>query len=152
MFGGKHGVAEALWREGFERLDAALAAAEAEAPPDAPLERLAAMGRAYRANALANRSYYSVMFERPIPGFVPSSEAYQASLHPLQRLTRAVAEAVDAGVFRPEPPAHIAGVLWAAAHGAVSLELAGYEGSVDAESRHRDLLAGAAAWFVPARS
>jgi AcrR family transcriptional regulator len=144
MFGGKTGIAESLWREGFDRLRAAL-----EQPTGAnPLERLAAMGRAYRDNALANRSYYAVMFQRPIPGFEPSPDAYAASLKPLQALTNVVAECIDAGVFRAADPAHIAGVLWAATHGAVSLELAGYEGAVDAEHRFADLCAAAAAWFM----
>ena len=39
--------------------------------------------------------------------------------------------------------------LWAATHGAVSLELAGYQGAVDAEHRFSDLCAAAAAWFMP---
>jgi AcrR family transcriptional regulator len=146
MFGGKAGIAEELWREGFDRLSAALDAA----PGDHPLERLAAMGRAYRANALANRSYYAVMFQRPIPGFEPSPEAYEASLTPLRALAGTVAECIRAGVFRAEDPEHIAGVLWAATHGAVSLELAGYEGAVDAEHRFDDLCAAAAAWFMTA--
>jgi AcrR family transcriptional regulator len=144
MFGGKSGIAEGLWLEGFDRLGAALDRAQGANP----LERLAAMGRAYRANALANRSYYLVMFQRPIPGFEPSPEAYAASLKPLHCLTDAVADCVHAGVFRPEDPAHIAGVLWAATHGAVSLELAGYEGAVDAEHRFRDVCAAAAGWFL----
>lgn len=144
MFGGKAGIAEALWREGFDRLSGALA----QAAGADPLERLAAMGRAYRANALANRSYYAVMFQRPIPGFEPSPEAYEASLQPLRALADAVAECIRAGVFRAEDPTHIAGVLWAATHGAVSLELAGYEGAVDAEHRFDDLIAAAAAWFM----
>jgi AcrR family transcriptional regulator len=144
MFGGKAGIAEALWREGFDRLSAALDAATGEHP----LERLGAMGRAYRANALANRSYYAVMFQRPIPGFEPSPEAYDASLTPLRVLAGAVAECIRAGVFRAEDPEHIASVLWAATHGAVSLELAGYEGAVDAEHRFDDLAAAAAAWFT----
>jgi hypothetical protein len=54
---------------------------------------------------------------------------------------------VAAGVFRRVDAAHVARVLWAAAHGAVSLELAGYEGAVDAKSCFEDLVAGAAAWF-----
>jgi AcrR family transcriptional regulator len=143
MFGGKAGVAEALWRDGFERLGAALAAVEG----DEPLGRLAAMGQAYRANALANRSYYGVMFGRPIPEFEPSPGAYAESLRPLQLLSDAVADCMEAGVFRDGDPRHVARVLWAAAHGAVSLELAGYEGAVDAEACFNDLLAGAAAWF-----
>jgi AcrR family transcriptional regulator len=143
MFGGKAGVAEALWREGFERLHAALAAVEG----DDPRQRLLGMGRAYRANALANPAYYSVMFARPIPGFEPSPEAYTDSLRPLELLTDVVAECIEVGLFRKVDPAHIARVLWAASHGAVSLELAGYEGAVDPESTYDDVLAGAAAWF-----
>jgi len=143
MFGGKAGVAEALWRDGFERLRATLAAVEG----DEPLDRLAAMGQAYRANALANRSHYSVMFGRPIPGFEPSPEAYAESLRPLQLLSDAVGDCMEAGVFRDGDAGHVARVLWAAAHGAVSLELAGYEGALGAEACFNDLLAGAAAWF-----
>jgi AcrR family transcriptional regulator len=148
MFGGKSGVAEGLWLEGFERLRQALERVEG----DDPLGRLAELGRAYRANALANRAYYAVMFQRPIPGFQPSVQAYAESLQPLRILVDAVADCIDAGVFRAADPAHIAGVLWAAAHGAVSLELAGYEGAVDAEARFQDLLAAAAAWFFAPRA
>ncbi|MGH8776486.1 MAG: TetR/AcrR family transcriptional regulator [Jiangellaceae bacterium] len=144
MFGGKAGIAEGLWLEGFGRLAAALGRATG---PDA-LARLAAIGRAYRDNALANRSYYAVMFQRPIPGFEPSAEAYATSLRPLQVLVDAVADCIDAGVFRPGDSRHIAGVLWAATHGAVSLELAGYEGAVDAQPRFDNLCAAAAAWFM----
>jgi AcrR family transcriptional regulator len=144
MFGGKAGIAEGLWREGFERLGAALD----QVTGADPLERLAAMGRAYRANALANRSYYAVMFQRPIPGFEPSPEAYEASLEPLRALAGTVADCIQAGIFRAEDPMHIAGVLWAATHGAVNLELAGYEGAVDAEHRFDDVCAATAAWFM----
>jgi len=143
IFAGKAGVAEGLWLEGFERLRQALAAVQ----DTEPLTRLAGMGRAYRANALANPAYYAVMFQRPIPGFEPSADAHECSLEPLRLLTAAVADCVEAGVFRAVDPAHIAGVLWAAAHGAVSLELAGREGAVDAQARFDDLLASAAAWF-----
>jgi len=147
MFGGKPGVAEGLWREGFDRLRQAMERASG----DDPLARLAAIGQAYRANALANRAYYAVMFQRPIPGFEPSAEAYADSLQPLRILIDAVAGCIAAGVFRPADPAHVAGVLWAAAHGAVSLELAGHEGAVDAEARFQDLLAAAATWFLAHR-
>jgi len=141
--GGKTGIAEALWREGFDRLNSAVA----NAGGDGPLQRLAAVGRAYRASALANRSYYAIMFQRPIPGFQPSAEAYRESLKPLTFLVEAVKACIVAGVFRPGDPHHIASVLWAAVHGAVSLELAGYEGAVDAEATFADLSAATAAWF-----
>ena len=147
MFGGKAGVAEALWTEGFQRLHAALAAVDR----DDPLARLAGLGQAYRACALANRSYYAVMFARPIPGFEPSPDAYEVSLRPLRLLTEAVADCVAAGVFRPVEPAHAARVLWAASHGVVSLELAGYEGAIDPEACYEDLMAAAAASFLEPR-
>jgi AcrR family transcriptional regulator len=147
MFGGKSGVAEGLWREGFERLRQAMERVEA----DDPLGRLTALGHAYRSNALANRAYYAVMFQRPIPGFEPSAEAYADSLRPLHILVGAVADCLEAGVFRAADPTHVATVLWAAAPGAVSLELAGYEGAADAEARFQDLLAAAAAWFFARR-
>lgn len=143
MFGSKAGVAEALWLEGFERLHRALAAVD----DTDPRVRLRNMGLAYRANALENHAYYSIMFARPIPGFQPSPEAYAQSLRPLQLLVDAVAECIAAGWFREVDPAHAARVLWAATHGAVSLELAGYEGSVSAETTFNDLMAASAAWF-----
>lgn len=144
MFGGKSGIAEALWREGFARLYRALD----EATGADPLSRLAAMGHAYRDNALANRSYYAVMFQRPIPGFEPSDGAYQEALRTLEVLAAGVSDCIAAGVFQPADPDHVARVLWAAAHGAVSLELAGYEGARDAEARFTDLLGAAASWFM----
>jgi AcrR family transcriptional regulator len=147
MYGSKAGVAEALWCEGFERLHAALAAVDRQEP----LARLAGLGQAYRTCALANRSYYAVMFARPIPGFEPSPEAYEVSLRPLRLLTEAVADCVEAGVFRPVEPAHAARVLWAASHGVVSLELAGYEGAIDPEACYQDLTAAATAAFVASR-
>jgi AcrR family transcriptional regulator len=148
MFRGKSGIAEALWCEGFERLHAALAAVD----DDEPLGRLAELGHAYRACALANRSYYAVMFARPIPGFEPSPEAYEVSLRPLRLLTEAVADCVAAGVFQPVEPAHAARVLWAASHGVVSLELAGYEGAIDPEACYEDLMAAAAGSFLEPRA
>jgi AcrR family transcriptional regulator len=147
MFGGKAGVAEGLWREGFGRLRGAME----RVTDDDPLGRLAALGRVYRENALANRAYYAIMFQRPIPGFRPSPEAYAESLQPLRILVDAAADCIRAGVFRDADPARVAGVLWAAAHGAVSLELAGYEGAVDAEARFQELMAAAATWFMARR-
>jgi len=144
MFGAKAGIADALWTEGFARLTATL---ENAGGAD-PLDRLGAIARAYRANALANRSYYAIMFQRPIPGFQPSAQAYQSSLRPLGLLTDAVRACINAGVFRAEEPEHIAGVLWAAAHGGVSLELAGYEGEREAEARFNDLCSATASWYM----
>jgi AcrR family transcriptional regulator len=144
MFGRKAGVAEALRCEGFEPLHTALAAVDG----DEPLVRVAGVGLAYRTCALANRSYYAVMFARPIPGFDPSPAGYEVSLRPLRLLTDAVAECVAARVFSPVDPAHAPWALWAASHRAVRLEPAGYESAIDPAACYRDLVDRAAASFL----
>jgi AcrR family transcriptional regulator len=122
MFGGKEGLADALFREGFERLRRRL---ETVADDD-PMRRLGALADAYRANALAERAYYGVMFQQAIPGFRPSAASLAAARASLEVLARAVRAAMDAGALRPGDPQPVAEVLWAAVHGVVSLELAGH--------------------------
>ena len=51
--------------------------------------------------------------------------------------TKLVTDCIDAGIFRAEDPTHISGVRWAATHGAVSLEPAGYEGHTRAPADER---------------
>jgi AcrR family transcriptional regulator len=146
MFGGKEGLADALYREGFERLRRRL---EAVAGDD-PLGRLAALGHAYRANALAERAYYGVMFQQAIPGFRPSAASLAAAGASLEVLARAVRAAMDAGALRPGDPQPVAEVLWAAVHGVVSLELAGhFPDPATGADRYRSL---ASAAILPFRS
>jgi AcrR family transcriptional regulator len=122
-FGSKDGIAEALYREGFARFANRLSAVPAN---EDPLARLAALGRAYRDNALENRTYYGVMFAGAIPGFVPSIDALTEAGGTLQVLVDQVQVCMDGGVFEPGDPQAVAEVLWAATHGAVSLQLAGF--------------------------
>jgi AcrR family transcriptional regulator len=144
MFGGKAGIADGLWREGFRRLTAALnGAARIGATP---LDRLEAIANAYRDNALANRAYYSVMFQRPIPRFQPSEVARAEADAALAVMADAVAECIAAGDLRGEV-GHITWVLWAAAHGAVSLEIARPDSQPLARARFEDAIHAAAAWF-----
>jgi AcrR family transcriptional regulator len=148
MFGGKEGLADALYREGFERLRRRLEAV----PAQDPMARLAALARAYRENALAERAYYGVMFQQAIPGFRPGAASLAAAAASLEVLTRAVAAAVDAGTLRPGDPRAVAEVLWAAVHGVVSLELAGHFPDSDAAADRFQTLASAAVLpFLPDR-
>ncbi len=70
-FGGKHGLVEAIFVEGFESFDRASA-------PLLEADDLLAAGPRYRRWALANPTQYMVMFGRAVPDFVPS-EAGPAS-------------------------------------------------------------------------
>lgn len=148
MFGGKGGLAEALYREGFERLGRRLEeAAGADGAPDDAVSRAAELARVYRASALADRGYYGVMFGQAIPGFVPSEESLAVADVSLGMLAEAVREAMDAGVLVRADAGAVAEVLWAAAHGVVSLELAGHFGPEVAEERYRTLTRAALAPF-----
>ncbi|HEV3497336.1 MAG TPA: TetR-like C-terminal domain-containing protein, partial [Actinomycetes bacterium] len=147
MFGGKDGLADALYREGFERLRRRLEAAGND--PD-PLGRLRALAHAYRDNALAERGYYGVMFQQAIPGFRPSAESLAVAGASLHVLTRAVGAAMAAQVLAPGDPQRVAEVLWAAVHGAVSLQLAGhFHDSRQALDRFRTLASAAVLPFLP---
>jgi AcrR family transcriptional regulator len=145
-FGSKDGLADALFREGFERLRRRL---ETVAPGADPLARLTALAHAYRESALASRSYYGVMFQQAIPGFRPSAASLAAAGASLEALTDAVRRCMDAGVLRAGDPRAVAEVLWAAVHGAVSLELAGHfpDPGVAAD-RFRTLATAAATPFL----
>ncbi|MDH6540335.1 TetR/AcrR family transcriptional regulator [Streptomyces sp. SPB4] len=138
MFGGKEGLADALYREGFARLRRA----QEQVPrTDDPLAHLNDLGTAYREHALAEPAYYRVMFERAIPHYTPGAEALALAGTAFDASAAAVAACVEAGVFRPDADAHeISELLWAAAHGAVSLELAGHIPPDTAARRYATLM------------
>ncbi|MEV0147595.1 MULTISPECIES: TetR/AcrR family transcriptional regulator [unclassified Nonomuraea] len=123
MFGNREGLAEALYLEGFERFRRFL---EAVPQRDNPFEYLSALGPAYRQACLAEPGYYSLMFERAIPGFEPSERARTLARAALNILDRVIADCISAGYLVPTQPRKIADALWAAAQGAVSLERAGH--------------------------
>jgi AcrR family transcriptional regulator len=119
-FGGKDGVVEALYVQGFERLGAVLRGIRHTGDPVADLQRL---GRAYRRFALDHPTSYRVMFTRAVPDFEASPAAAALASATLDVLAERVARAVDAGSLGPGEPRQLAACLWAAIHGAVSLEL-----------------------------
>ena len=147
LFGGKQGIVEALYREGFDRLQRRM---EAVVPDGDAMDHLAALANAYRDHALAEPTYYAVMFSRAVPEFEPSEDDLAHARQSLQILLAAVVAAQRAGHLDGPEPEHIARVLWSAAHGAVSLELAGYLRGDEAASVFDDLIAAAASRFAPA--
>lgn len=148
MFGGKEGLVDALYREGFERLTRRLEEAEKAGDSDDPVAHAAALAIAYRESALADRNYYDVMFGRAIPGFEPSAKSLAVADASLGMLAKAVREAMDAGVFVDGDAGAVAEILWAAAHGVVSLELAGHFSPEVAAERYRTLCRAAMASFL----
>ncbi len=129
LFGGKNGLAEALYIEGFERFRQRLAAVPPNPDPRAYLLDLSI---AYRENALQERNYYGLMFGHPIPGFTPGDAACEQALASFSVLTDAVRACARAGHLIDADPDQVAAALWATVHGLVSLELAGMLPTPDA--------------------
>jgi AcrR family transcriptional regulator len=121
LFGNKNGIIDALFAEGFQRLVEAHAALT---PPESPLEWVLELCRTYRRVALANPMHYSIMFGNPIPNFQPSAHSLHIAESALERLTRAIAHAMEQGDLDADDAEEFSMTLWSVAHGFVSLELA----------------------------
>ena len=120
LFGGKPGILRGLFVEAFTRFATYL---NTVTPSEDPLADLLALGRAYRASALADPHLYAMMFGSPVPGFEPAPEDYAHAEATFTPLLETVRRAVAAGLLREANPYLIATALWATVHGLVSLEL-----------------------------
>ncbi len=113
-FGGKNGLVEAIFLDGFQSFDDALT-------PHYESGDLLGSGRAYRQWALHNPMHYLVMFGRAVPDFEPSEAAAERAGASFRALVDAVASA-GAGSNEAESIA-AAYHLYASVHGYVMLEL-----------------------------
>lgn len=147
-FGGKDGLIEAIYVDGFTRFADALRNA-ATAPIEDRAERL---GMTYRTWALANPGSYQVMFTEAVPGFSPSDDASFVALASFQVLVDSVEAQQSAGQLRHGDPQEIAWTLWGLTHGLVMLELAGIqptEEPAEAEAIYRNALHAIIRGFAP---
>jgi AcrR family transcriptional regulator len=119
-FGGKDGVVEHLFVEGFTQLADGMRAVVAT---DDPIADLTTCGLSYRRFAIDNPTLYSVMFDRVVPDFQPSIEAQLIALTTLELLAARIERAMGAGLLRPADRLSTAALVWATCHGVVSLEL-----------------------------
>jgi AcrR family transcriptional regulator len=118
-FGGKDGVLDELFIDGFRRMGEEMA--DTPTSDDAAAD-LVTCGQAYRAFAKRNPTYYSLMFDRAVPDFEPSERALEIALDALDRVTVRVRRAMEAGVVREGDPFEVAAALWSCHHGVASLE------------------------------
>jgi AcrR family transcriptional regulator len=140
-FGNKHRLVAAVLARGFEGLAASI-------PPDPgvePADRLRSCGRNYRRFALAHPQHYEGMFGSGVSPAERAAVADDELLHghgatAFDVLVTEVSRAMDAGVLRRDDPEETAQVIWAAVHGAVSLELAGVGKVDDADATYERLL------------
>jgi AcrR family transcriptional regulator len=127
-FKDKQEILDELYREGFERLAQDL---QAVACGDDTMEYVMELGRAYRRSAVANATYYQIMFSQCVQGFTPSAESLETSKKCFLVLRQGVQGCADAGlIVQPNGNAtETAQVLWGTLHGIIGLELFGYLGS-----------------------
>jgi AcrR family transcriptional regulator len=138
-FGGKDGLIAAIYRSGFERLEASLAANNGE--PD-PIERLRSLADAYRAFGLADRSLYAAMFSRPMAARHLGGKRTRADAPSFNVLVDAVRYALERGAIAldRQPPARaetVADAVWSVVHGHVSLEITGHFAETGAAANDR---------------
>jgi AcrR family transcriptional regulator len=122
MFGGKDGLAEGLFVEGFQRLQRAFDTVPSDLDPT---ERLLALGQAYFSHAVENPNYYGIMFLNVLPGFAPSAAAFGVGSRTFGVFEMAVARCLETGVFPGGNVRELTLALWSAGHGVASLHLAG---------------------------
>ncbi|MFZ4809993.1 MAG: TetR/AcrR family transcriptional regulator [Ilumatobacteraceae bacterium] len=135
-FGGKQGVVEALFVEGFEELRELFTTIDLTDAGAALRES----GYRYRQHALANRARYSIMFDRPIIDFDPSDDAKLRAGAAFEALISLVRRAIERGAIAPRDPDDVAQLIWSTCHGAVSLELAGLGFVEDRNELYEQLL------------
>lgn len=124
-FKDKQEILNELYLEGFARLQQDL---EAVVLGDDPALYVKELGRAYRRSAVANSTYYQIMFSRCVPGFTPSKQSLEKSKSAFLVLRQGVQLCADAGIPLLGSVIRTALVLWSTLHGVVSLELFGYVG------------------------
>lgn len=126
LFGGKQGLADGLYAEGFQRLATAMREALATSPASGDPERLMAIGRAYRGFAQTEPAFFAVMFGRAIPDFTPTrtTKAHGRTCT-YGQLVAEVRACLKAGTLVGGTPDDLARLCWLTAHGLASLEAAG---------------------------
>jgi AcrR family transcriptional regulator len=135
-FGSKEALVAAVLVRGFDALRAAVAG---DADPD-PVARLMASGRSYRRFALERPQHYGAMFGSRPAAAADTQELAEHGAAAFGALVEHVRFAMAAGALRAADPAETAQVIWSAAHGAVSLELAGAVLTPDPAATYETLL------------
>lgn len=129
LFGGKDGLSNALYLEGFARLKQDFIAYEAQLAAEkksTAIDRIWMYASNYHAYARRYPSYYMVMFGDAIAGFVPPLESRVSAWETFTPLIAEFELCMQEGSLPASSPGAAARLLWAAMHGVISLELKGY--------------------------
>lgn len=124
LYGGKEGLLNALFRCGFEELEATCRSL----PPSAScVTELVNLALAYRRFAHGHRELYALMFGRDTPGFNPDMKSRRVAMKSfavVRNAARRVFEATSEARRHFASAEAFARAAWSATHGHVVLELA----------------------------
>jgi AcrR family transcriptional regulator len=123
MFSNKQGLVDELYLRGFDMLRQSL---EAVSSSGNFRNYIYALCHAYRGFALANPTYYSIMFLKVIPEHTPSEVNLKLGQESLELLVKAIQDCISDEQKSEDKAWEIARVIWATIHGHVGLELIGY--------------------------
>ncbi len=122
LFGGKQGLLDALFRDGFESLESACRSLPASGSPGDDLANLAL---AYRRFAHEHRELYALMFGSE-PEFDPSAQSRRVAIKSFMVVHECAVRAFDASRSAQRHFASaeaLARAAWSTTHGHVVLEL-----------------------------
>ena len=124
FYGGKSGVLNALYREGFQQLIAMQKSVLAQTTE--PRAVLVELCRGFRGVALRFAAHYRIMLGDRSPEFAPDGESGAVAKASFDTLVSACARFLEARGATGSPE-RLAIHLFTACHGNVALELAGYQ-------------------------
>ena len=125
LFGGKLGLFQDLYRDGY-RIMAEMFLAAPKSRNN--LMYLSTLCWKYREFALSHPVLFSLMFSRPVPEFVPPDIGLLRQQEPVRIMLEAIREAQRNGMFPGITAEHAVEQLLITVHGAVKLELGGFYG------------------------
>jgi AcrR family transcriptional regulator len=137
LFGGKFGLIDCLYRQGFHLLRDHLAACYVPENPRATLE---AMIRGYRDFAFKNPAFFTIMYTRPVPEYKPPEESTQEAWKTFELILPIVEQCQKQGMVAGDP-AYLVRKIWSQVHGIVSLEIIGHLWENAPEQILNDLIA-----------
>jgi AcrR family transcriptional regulator len=145
-FPSKAALYDSLFLAGFRAFRARL---ESELSGKADFwDQIRAHLEAYLGFARENPELFQLLFEHPVPGFVPSAEAMAEGIPLLDRYTQRIADAIAAGLIAPGVSASEArDLIIAMTHGIAAQHLANDAGAAPGAGRYGGLIEPAVALF-----
>ena len=136
LFGGKFGLVDGLYKEGFRRFENFIR--EKQDPKDAK-KNLECIWLGYREFAIQHKPLFNVMFTRQVAEYTPPQESLRLAWEAFGTFIRAVERAQAEGHLQGDP-VFIVRKLWSQVHGVVTLEMMGHLYGTAGEKICRDFM------------